>query len=393
MIAVEQAEMSPARATIPSPHRPGRLGTAHWPTGDGPTVLDIFAGGGGLSLGFRSAGYRIIAAVDKDPVAAEVYRKNAPEVLFIGPTQDEPEQGDITVVDGVTLLTQAGVAEGKLDLLIGGPPCQGYSVIGQRKADDARNLLYRQFVRLLDELRPQAFLFENVRGLIHAVDTNGVKVLDTLLSAFRALGYSATPHLIDAVNYGIPQYRQRLFIVGTRDGSEITIPLSLPEAPIYVSVLDAIGDLPSTVSNLATLPYASEPESDYAKLLRGDTALAANSQSTKHDPKLIQRLIAVAPGGKDEPTRHRRLDPAKPAWTLRAGTRRRTTCRPIHPAEHRVITVREAARLSSFPDDFWLPEGKAPAHMIIGNSVPPLLAHHLAIALATHVFTNHNPQQ
>lgn len=266
-------------------------------------------------------------------------------------------------------------------------------MIGRRKADDARNLLYQQFVRLLDELRPQAFLFENVRGLTHAVDINGVKVLDTLLSAFRALGYSAIPHLIDAVNYGIPQFRQRLFIIGTRDGNDVAFPIVQLEPDKYISVRDAIGDLPLSVSGPAALPYNGEPESDYAKLLRGETVLAANSQPTKHDSKLIQRLITVAPGGKDKPTRHRRLDPNKPAWTLRAGTRRRTTCRPIHPTEHRVITVREAARLGSFPDDFWLPEGKAPAHMIIGNSVPPMLAHYLAISIAEQVFNDNDSRK
>lgn len=372
------------------PHRPGRLGKARWPKGDGPTVIDIFSGGGGMSLGFRSAGYRIVAAVDKDPVASTVYRKNAPEVPFIGPTEEKPDQGDISKVTGAMLLKQTKLRKGSLGLLVGGPPCQGYSEIGRRRPDDERNTLYLHFVRLLKELRPTAYVFENVRGLMSMLDADGNRVLESLLAAFRDAGYTATPYLIEAASYGIPQFRKRLFIVGTRIGKEIILEPGPYSQTGYVTVGDALCDLPNSLDNatavLHALPYSGAATSDYAKLLRGSVQLARNSAPTHHAEDLLQRLISVPVGGADKETRHRRLEPAKPAWTIRAGTRYRTACRPIHPVEHRVITVREAARLSSFPDEFWLPDGKAPGHMIVGNSVPPLLAHHLACSIAAQIF-------
>ncbi len=374
----------------PTPHRPGRLGAALWPEGDGPTVIDIFAGGGGMSLGFRSAGYCVVAAVDKDPGAATVYQKNAPEVAFIGPTRDKPDRGDVANITGNLLLEQAGIEPGTLGLLVGGPPCQGYSEIGRRRPNDARNTLYRHFVRLLEELRPQAYLFENVPGLTNMLDAEGNKVIDALLASLKEAGYSASLYIIDAATYGIPQYRKRLFIVGSRDERPITLTPGPCSRECYVTVNDAIADLPLSLDGATAechgLPYVGEPPSPYAKLLRGAERLALNSAPTNHTPTLQQRIADVPPGGVDTKTRHRRLESSKPAWTLRAGTRRRTTCRPIHPTAHRVITVREAARLGSFPDDFWLPSGKAGAHMIIGNGVPPLLAHHLAIAIAEQLF-------
>jgi len=377
-------------ATLQSPHRPGRLGKACWPDGNGPTVIDIFAGGGGLSLGFRSAGFRVVAALDKDPVAATVYRANAPEVPFIGPTKDEPIRGDIEHVSGSSLLELANVVPGTLGMLIGGPPCQGYSEIGRRRPEDSRNTLYRHFVRLLKELRPQGYLFENVPGLLSMRDDQGNKVIDVLMAAFREAGYSAEMSLVDAVTYGIPQYRKRLFIVGTQDNRHVSFPEGTYTSDNYVTVQDALGDLPSSVvqatAQLHTLPYGTEAQSAYAKLLRGESKIAMNCAPTGHTAEVQRRIKSVLPGGTDTLTRHRRLEVGKPAWTLRAGTRRRTACRPLHPVEQRVITVREAARLGSFPDDFWLPDGKAPAHMIIGNSVPPLLAYRLALILARQIF-------
>jgi DNA (cytosine-5)-methyltransferase 1 len=249
-------------------------------------------------------------------------------------------------------------------------------------------MLYRHFIRFIDELRPTAYLLENVPGIMNI---EGGKVFADIVAALQKLGYSVASALINAATYGVPQLRTRLFVVGARDGRTVQLtdgPLSPQE---YVTVGAALADLPADVDGIAPegpfeLPYAAAPSSAYARLMRNGRSIVGNCAPTRHSEPLRARLESLRPGETEKATDHRRLNGQLPAWTLRAGSRTRTACRPIHPTAPRVITIREAARLGSFPDEFWLPDHKAPAHMLIGNSVPPLLTHHLAVCIATQIF-------
>jgi len=372
----------------------GRLGPATWANGDGPRVVDLCAGCGGLSLGFNSAGFRVVAAVEIDAMAAEVHRRNFPEVVLFGPGSAETPQGDIARVTGQDILSAVGLEVGDIDLVVGGPPCQGFSSIGLRRNDDPRNVLYRQFVRLVGELRPRAYLLENVPRMMSVDDG---KVYAALAASLEVIGYSATPALVNAATYGVPQLRTRLFVAGTDDGTELGIANGPSTADAYVTTGAAIGDLPDDITALpltgpTELPYGTAPPSEYARLLRGRNTVVRHMTPTLHADDVRARLQALGPGEEDRSTRHRRLDPDTPAWTLLAGSRTRTACRPIHPTQPRVITAREAARLHSLPDEFWLPELKSCAHMVIGNSVPPLLVHHLASHIAARAFEGTAPR-
>ncbi len=371
----------------------GRLGKARWADGKGPKVIDLCAGCGGLTLGFRSVGFQVVAAAEIDSVAAMAHRKNFPNVTLFGPGSESTGEGDITKLTGGQLLAATGLEPGQLDVLIGGIPCQGFSEIGRRRCEDPRNVLYQHFVRLVGDLRPKAFLIENVPAMTWM---HGGKQFDDLISSLERLGYSATQSLVNAATYGVPQMRTRLLVAGTLTGQKITFPQGPRAVEQYVTVDDAIGDLPDDLSHLPfraapAQPYRASATSTYARLLRGDGTLVNRLTPTEHTPELQARLSALLPGGIDPPTRHRRLDACGQAWTIRAGARARTACRPIHPTQPRVINVREAARLHSVPDEFWLPEVKSGAHMVIGNSVAPLMAHHLADLLAQQAFADEMP--
>lgn len=321
-----------------------------------------------------------------DSVAAETYRRNFPEISVLTPSKDNPVQGDVSKLTGEDVLDAGGISRGQVGLVVGGPPCQGFSYMGYRRSDDPRNKLYRHFVRLVEELEPAGYLFENVPGI---TTMDGGNVYEDLIASLELAGYSATPFLLNAASFGVPQLRTRLFVVGARRHR----PVHLEEGPLssdhYVTSLEALDDLPldpaqASAEGSYALPYRRVPTADYAVRMRNGNTVARNCVPTIHSTELRARIARLAPGEVDPSSRHRRLNPLRPAPTLRAASRTRTSCRPIHPSQPRVITPREAARLCSFPDEFWLPDTIAPAHMLL-DSVPPLLAHHLACALADGV--------
>ncbi len=362
-----------------------RFGIPAWHNDNGPVVVELCAGAGGLGLGFHAAGYRMAAAVEIDSAAVATYHYNFPNVTVLGPK----EAGDIRKVSGTDILAAASLQPGDIDLVIGGPPCQGFSVAGKRRLDDEKNTLYLEFMRIVEELEPKAYLIENVPGLINF---NNGSVFEHLISYWQGkqARYQVTSSLINAATYRVPQLRTRLFIFGTREEYP-TLKLAggnLSEAD-YTTVADALADLPLKLddageANEFALPYKETAEelSSYAKLLRGASTKALNCIPTLHSSDLQARIGALLEGKIDERTKHRRLKRNSPAWTLRAGTREDTTARPIHPTEARVISIREAARLASFPDEFEFPNKKSTSHMLIGNSVPPLLAYNLAMQIA-----------
>ena len=354
-----------------------------------PIVVDLFAGAGGLSLAFEQAGFDVAAAVEIDPIHCAIHHYNFPRTATIC--------ASVVDLTGDDIREQADIGDRDIDTLCGGAPCQGFSLIGQRALDDPRNQLVFHFVRLLKELRPKYFVFENVKGL--TVGTHK-KFLNEVVEEMIAAGYDVLLpwKVLNAAEFGVPQDRRRLFLIGARRG------LPLPSYPTPnggVTVSEAISDLPDADSFPELLHDDSVPAkyktvSAYAKKLRGieadpcnfgfdrkfDKNLLTCSARTEHTALSKSRFVETAHGQTEPISRFLKLDPQGVCNTLRAGTDSArgafTSPRPIHPVHPRVITVREAARLHSYPDWFRFHVTKWHGFREIGNSVPPLLGRAVA---------------
>ena len=354
-----------------------------------PIGVDLFAGAGGLSLGFERAGFDIAAAVELDPIHCATHEFNFPYCT--------PICRDVADIDGAEIRRQAGLFNKDIAVVFGGAPCQGFSVIGKRALDDPRNALVHHFVRLVTELQPAYFAFENVSGLAVGKQRG---VLDEMINAFDPDYQVLLPYqVLNAADYGVPQNRRRLFLLGAR--RDHALPQYPPPNPERVTVAAALADLPEAddFRELLGRDWVVAPHgtpSAYAQTLRGELAdpadysyrrvscplVLTSSLRTNHTP--ISRIrFANTARGKTEPiSRLYRLNPQTQANAIRAGTASDhgalTSPRPIHPDSPRVITNREAARLHSYPDWFRFHVTKWHGFRQIGNSVPPLLAHAIA---------------
>lgn len=347
-----------------------------------------------MSLGFEQAGFDIAAAIEIDPVHCATHEFNFPRTTTIC--------ASVVALSADEIRSRANLGTRDIDVVFGGAPCQGFSMIGKRALDDPRNQLVFHFVRLVQELGPKLCVFENVKGLTlgrHAA------FLDELIGALGAAGYTVgLPYqVLNAADFGVPQDRRRLFLVAARDG--ITLP-NYP-APLAVAssarttVSQAIGDLPDAdgfdlLRMIDEVPVSWHSESRYARLLRGLDVdptdfgylrrfapdLLTSSLRTEHSAVSRARFAATPHGATEPISRFRKLPPNGLCNTLRAGTDSArgafTSPRPIHPSLPRVITVREAARLHSYPDWFRFHATKWHGFRQIGNSVPPLLARAVA---------------
>lgn len=367
-----------------------------------PIGIDLFAGAGGLSLGFEQAGFDVVAAVEIDPVHAAVHEFNFPHCAVI--------PRSVTDLTGDMIRKAAGIGEKKVDVVFGGAPCQGFSLIGHRAFDDPRNSLVKDFVRIVRELESEYFVFENVKGLTVGKHR---KFLDELIQEFSAAGYDVVESwkVLNACEYGVPQDRQRLFLLGAKKGrklpsypSPITskpgrAEAALPSAP---TCADALKDLPDA-ERFKSLNVSDEVEvkkwgatSAYGKLMRcevpegwaygyqrkWDPSLLTSSMRSEHTEISRARFATTEPGEVEPISRFFRLPPDGVSNTLRAGTDAArgafTSPRPIHYKWNRCVTVREMARLHGFPDWFRFNETKWHGARQIGNSVPPPLARAVA---------------
>jgi DNA (cytosine-5)-methyltransferase 1 len=371
---------------------------------DRPIAIDLFAGAGGMSLGFEQAGFDVVAAVEIDPVHCAVHKFNFPDTVVI------PRS-----VDGLTaheIRSAAGIGRKKIDCVFGGPPCQGFSLIGQRVLKDPRNRLVLEFVRLVAELDARTFVFENVKGLTIG---RHKAFLAELVLAFKKVGYEV--HLpwqvLNAANYGVPQKRERLILFGAKKGTPlpdypaaITRPADgwrpITHLPAGPNCRDAIGDLPDAEkfpalaqTDIVQTSRYKKP-SNYAAELRGltddawhfgymrewNSSYLTSSARTVHTEISQRRFGKTEPGSVEPISRFFRLSPDGLSNTLRAGTDGArgafTSPRPIHYALSRCITVREMARLHGFPDWFRLQATKWHGARQIGNAVPPPLARAVA---------------
>lgn len=321
-----------------------------------PICVDLYCGCGGLSTGLLDAGIEVRVGIDLDAPSIETFDLNH------APRGSKSVKADVRDLTGSALLDITG---SPIDLLVGGPPCQPFSVAGKRRAlADHRGQLIFEFVRLLAETRADAYIFENVPNL--ASVANG-EVLADLLGAFGEVGYSATAKVLMAAEYGVPQMRKRLFIVGSRGHSSIPMPPPPTHAP--PESLFAHGQLTAYVTTreaLDDLPDVGDP----------DAASVPNHEPTFHSDSMLAAFLSLAPGTREPKSRHDRLHPDRPGYTLRAGTGNFSPLRPVHYRYHRVLSVRECARLQSFSDDFhWLDDqARLQQYRQVGNAVPPLLA-------------------
>jgi DNA (cytosine-5)-methyltransferase 1 len=358
-----------------------------------PIVIDLFAGAGGLSLGFEEAGFDVAAAVEIDPIHSAVHDYNFPYGKTIC--------ASVVGLTGAAIRKKAGIGNRDIAVVAGGPPCQGFSLIGKRALDDPRNNLVFHFVRLVGELKPQYFVFENVKGLTLGTHR---KFLLEIIEALKSCGYNVVEdfRVLNAADYGVPQDRRRLILMGARKG----LPLpEYPEASGRTTVAEAIGDIPDAdrykkLMTSDSVKAKFKKGSLYAQRLRlqakdptnfgyaraFDPDLLTSSTRTEHT-ELSKSRFAETPHGKTEPvSRFRKLPPDGLCNTLRAGTDSArgafTSPRPIHPIYPRVITVREAARLHSYPDWFRFHATKWHGFRQIGNSVPPLLGRAVAGQIA-----------
>lgn len=316
-----------------------------------PVCVDLFCGCGGLSTGLLDAGIDVRVGVDLDAPSIATFDLNH------APRGSRSLRADVRELHGDHLVR---LAQSPIDLLVGGAPCQPFSVAGKRQAlHDRRGDLVFEFVRVLEETQAQAYIFENVPNL--ASVAKGA-VLANLLAALRHVGYSATPRMLLAAEYGVPQMRKRLFIAGTRDRGAIPMPPPATHAP------EANGRLPYVTARdvLDDLPDVGDP----------DAGLIANHEPTFHSERMLAAFATQLPGTREPKSRHDRLHPDRPSYTLRAGTGNFSPLRPVHYAYDRVLSVRECARVQSFSDNFHWPDEQARLQQYrqVGNAVPPLLA-------------------
>lgn len=356
-----------------------------------PIGVDLFSGAGGLSLGFEQAGFDVWASVELDPIHAAVHEFNFPNCVSIC--------SDASKVTGAEIRRAAKLGKTTVDVVFGGAPCQGFSLIGKRMLDDPRNRLLLEFLRLTVELDACYFVFENVKGITIG---DHKKLLEEFIASFQDNGYDVVlPYrVLNAADFSVPQDRQRLFLMGAKKG------LPLPVYPMAgaprTTVWEAIGDLPEAseypelnASDRTANATFGKP-STYAKRLRELIAdptdfshprrwnrkVLTSSMLTEHTPISRKRFQNTMPGCVEPVSRFLKLDRDGLCNTLRAGTGSDkgafTSPRPIHPETPRCITVREAARLHSYPDWFRLHATKWHGFRQIGNSVPPLLGRAVA---------------
>lgn len=355
-----------------------------------PIGIDLFAGAGGLSLGFEQAGFDIAAAVEIDPIHCATHHFNFPYSTTICASVER--------LTGEAIRNQAGLQGVDVDVVFGGAPCQGFSMIGKRALEDPRNQLVKHYVRLVSELNPKYCVFENVKGLTLGKHR---AFLDELIQELELAGYNVVkPHqVLNAADFEVPQDRHRLFLIGARKDQ---LPATYPQPRAKkVSVREAISDLPDadTFEELLSSDEVAikwRTTSHYGKMMRGmvedsedfshprifDRDRLTSSLRTIHTELSRSRFAATEPGDTEAVSRFRRLPPDGRCNTLRAGTDSArgafTSPRPIHPTQSRVITVREAARLHSYPDWFRFHATKWHGFRQVGNSVPPRLARAVA---------------
>jgi DNA (cytosine-5)-methyltransferase 1 len=345
-----------------------------------PKVLDLFCGIGGLSLGLSRAGFSSIGGIDNWADAARTYEHNhrSQKCLI----------ADISKVSCDRILDFFGIDIEEVDVMVGGPPCQGFSTVGKRDSRDPRNRLWQHYLGLVKQIRPAYVLVENVEGLV-VMDRGGV--CEKIVSGFADIGYHAKWKVLRSADYGVPQLRKRVIFMAWLAG------LVQPNYPSplgpHVTVGDAISDLPKLKSGESADRYVREPLTAYQQARRGKATTLCNHQAANHPPHLVEILRHIPDGGnrKSIPdalqpksgfhNSYARLASRKPAVAVTSNMRKPSSARATHPTQHRGLTVREGLRLQSFDDSFEVLGSRTSQYLQVGNAVPPLLGEALGSEL------------
>lgn len=319
------------------------------------TYVDLFCGAGGLSLGFENSGFQNLFSLDVDSTFCKTYKRNFPSHNLINKDISQLTESEIKKI----------INNQSVDIVIGGPPCQGFSIagnIGRHFIDDPRNHLFKEFARVVSIIQPKMFLMENVARLdIH----NKEKTKQEILTVFSDMGYVVECKVLNAADYGVPQLRRRIIFIGRRDKGKILFPEKIFSEKEYKTVLSAISKLP---------PLSS-----------GESSEIPNHVAMKHSEQMLYKMSFVKNGGnrndipqeirpqKGDVRKYIRYDSNKPSVCITGDMRK-----VFHYEQNRALTVRELARLQSFPDDFVFEGNSISQQQQVGNSVPPLLATSLA---------------
>lgn len=382
------------------------------------TVIDLFCGTGGFSKGFENTGrFGVLFGIDLLPQSIETFKLNHHAARAVA--------GDIRQFPATRLASDFGIRRGEVDVVIGGPPCQGFSSIRPHRGtggDDPRNTLFESFAHYVDDLRPRAFVLENVVGL--ATYKNG-ETIEAMQEAFEAVGYETDWRILNAAHYGVPQKRERLIVIGVEQGAPLSFPTPThggggavgrtigfrdrrrmhglaqpslfdgevtpgPELLPVVTVLDAIDDLPVIGSGEASTEYDRPPRTEYQAARRARTTELDLHSSTRHTEKMMRIIRHSGPNISCIPKHlitsgfsscYSRLAGDEPSVTITVNFVHPASNRCIHPTLDRALTPREGARLQSYDDDFQFAGGRAQIVKQIGNAVPPLLGR----AIGAHV--------
>lgn len=373
------------------------------------TAVDLFSGAGGITLGLANAGFEVVFCSDHNRACEATHKRNFPSIPF---AHDKIEN-----LRGKDIMRAANLARGDLSLLIGGPPCQGFSIIGQRDIWDERNALFKQFLRLAKEMQPKCVVIENVTGL--ATLRKGA-VLKEIGKAFADAGYNVECAELLAAQYGVPQMRWRMFFIGWRFDQDKRGGFPLPthgrrgigdlvpnrtiqpaDTKGFVTIQDAIGDLPQIEAGQLGTEYRRKPKSAYQIAMRAGVSHLANHYAPRMSKQNIARIRHLKPGEdwrslprellpagmqralrKDHTRRYRRMKWDGIARSIITRFRDPKSGEYTHPEQHRTISIREAARIQSFPDWFVFEGSYSDQYDQVGNAVPPLLARAVALELA-----------
>jgi DNA (cytosine-5)-methyltransferase 1 len=329
-------------------------------------AADLFCGIGGFSKGFEKAGFNVIFGLDNWDIALKTFKKNH--------TGAESLNQDITEVPDSFYKNY----NRKIDVIIAGPPCQGFSMSGKRDINDKRNTLFEEVIRAVRIIQPKIVLIENVVGLLSMKNPDGKFVKEIIKEKLEEIGYQTEYQILNASDYGVPQSRKRVVFIGSKVG-KIDFP---EEKKIKVTVSDALGNIPNHLEEKYT-----EAKTTFQKLMADGEKVIYNHEPMNHNKEVLNRIKHVPKGGNwqnipkeiynvggEHSNNYRRLDPSKPSITLKHATKSMI----IHPEFNRVVTAREVARLQSFSDSFVIEGTVSEQHQQLANAVPPLLAFEIA---------------
>ncbi len=361
-------------------------------------VIDLFCGVGGLSYGFAHDNhFEIVAANEILPNMARAYSLNHPAVrVYVE---------DIKDFNVRKIEKDLGLNPGEIDIIVGGPPCQAYSTVGKRLINDPRGKLFQEYYRVLKEFNPKLFLFENVKGLL---SMQGGELLETIVSLFESLGYKVQYKLLNAADYGAPQIRERVVMIGSKLETDFQYPKRTHCDPAenlnlfaeglkpYLTLEEAISDLPFIKSGEESFAYASEPKNEFQKLMRKDSGGKLSDHNAPNNNANLVKLMELLPDGgtpEDLPDNLRpksgfkntycRLWWKRPATTITRNLSTPSSSRCIHPKAPRPLTTREGARIQCFPDNYQFYGSRSDRNLQIGNAVPTFLSTALAKSILT----------